>query len=428
MTKLGLRGRFVIANLAIIILVFTVLVILTASVFESYEKEYMQKQVAVDLDRLGILISMSPGLDAIDFGGSRGLVVSLDRIDTLPALMRDLPKGIHDDFVLDGREYIVGRRDVDGFRHFVLLDMQSFEEMEALMIHRAVISLISALAIALFASLWMSRQVLKPVSDLSNWLAGVRPGQPRLPFTGKYGDRHIDGVAAMFEDAMDRLEAFVGREQALTEDVSHELRTPISVARSAVTLLLESQDLSTVTRQRIERIERATQQMEELVEAILFLAREDGGSSAISISLNDLVLEVIDSRRDAAVRAGATLHFDCQSLQAAVAHRGMALSIVGNVVDNAIRHGGAGEVVICLRPGELVVTDRGPGISPEHVGAVFNRKTRGDGSRGYGLGLHIVRNLCERLGWTINLTIAMDGVGTIVTITYPVAKIKITAA
>lgn len=427
MTKIGLRGRFVVANLAIVIVVFTVLVILIANVVESYEKKYLQKQVANDLDKLGTLISKSPGLEAIDFGSSRGLVVSPDRIAALPTLIRNVPKGIHDDFGLDGREYIVGRRDIEGVRLYVLLDMQSFEEMEALMIERAVISLIGALVIAIVASLWMSRQVLKPVSDLSSWLASVRPGQPRFPFSGKYGDRHIDGAAAMFEDTFDRLEAFAGREQALTEDVSHELRTPIAVVRSAVTLLLESQDLTTVARQRIERIERATQQMEELVEAILFLAREDCGSGAISISLNEVVFEVVDSRREAAFRAGTSLHVDSQLPQAVVAHRGMALSIVGNIVDNAIRHGGAGEVVISLRSGQLVVTDRGPGISPEHVGAVFNRKMRGDGSRGYGLGLHIVRNLCARLGWTITLADA-DGVGTVVTITYPVSKSDLAVA
>ncbi len=421
MTELGLRGRFVVANLATIFIVFATLALLTARIFESYELESLQKQVAVDLDRLAVFLDESPSLDEIDFGSSRGLIVAPDRIDTLPALLREVREGIHDDFVIGERGYIVGRRDVDGTRLYVLLDIQAFEEMESLMIDRAVVSLAGGLAIAFLASLWMSRQVLKPVSDLSNWLAGIRPGQPRLPFAGKYGDKHIDGVAAILENTMDRLEAFVGREQALTEDVSHELRTPISVARSAVTLLLESRDISTVTRQRIERIERATRQMEELVEAILFLAREDGGGSAISASLNDLVLEVVDSRREAAARAGVSLHVDNLVPQTIIAHRGMALSIIGNVIDNAIRHGGAGEVVICLRPGELVVTDRGPGISPEHIDAVFNRKARGDGSRGYGLGLHIVRNLCERLGWTITLA-DTAGVGTVVIITYPESK------
>lgn len=420
MPDLGLRGRFILANFAVIFVLVAVPAVLSSRLFETYETGVMFGQVERDLERLQVFLTQSPAIEDIRFGDSRGLIVSADRIASLPPQLANLPPGVHEDIRMGSHEYFVGRRDTGGVRLYVLLDAQPFEDMERSLFNYAALSLLAGLFVALLASVWMSRQVLRPVTELSAWLARIEPGKQHEPFAGKYGDADIDGMAATFERYLERLEEFVAREQALTEDISHELRTPITVARSAVTLLLESPDLPATARQRIERIARATRQMEELVEAILFLAREDGGGSDGLLSLGDVVGEAVESRQEAAARAGAHIHLVLTQPQTVVAHRGMVMSIIGNVLDNAIRHGGAGEIRVCLQPGRLTVSDQGPGISAEHIDAVFSRRTRGAGSRGYGLGLHIVRSLCERLGWSIALRPA-DGGGTQATLAFTAA-------
>lgn len=418
MINLGLRGRFIAANLVVIVILVLTLAVMASRLFESYEMQSMEGQVSIDLERLAAHVRQSPGEGRVDFGASRGLVVPMAAEASLEPVLRDMQPGIHEDINVGGREFFAGRKDVEGYSLYVLLDAEPFELMEATMLRYTLYSLLAGAIFAIFVALWMSGQVLKPVAELSAWIGRIRPGAPRVPFTRHYVDESLEKMATTFEFYVDRLEDFVAREQALTEDVSHELRTPISVARSALTLLQEADDLPPLARQRLARIDRATRQMEELVESILFLAREDGGRCSGAVRLDELLGDVVESRQDAAARAGATIRVECAGPQTVIAHPGMVLSIIGNVLDNAIRHGGAGDIRVSLGSGRLSVADQGPGIEPERLEAVFSRKMRGDGSRGYGLGLHIVRNLCERLGWKITLQ-SNIGKGACVILEYP---------
>ena len=70
---------------------------------------------------------------------------------------------------------------------------------------------------------------------------------------------------------------------------------------------------------------------------------------------------------------------------------------------NALTHTEAGEVSILLEQQRLTVTDTGQGIPGEDIGKVFDRYFKGSDSTGEGIGLSLVKRICERYGWEIRI-------------------------
>jgi signal transduction histidine kinase len=78
----------------------------------------------------------------------------------------------------------------------------------------------------------------------------------------------------------------------------------------------------------------------------------------------------------------------------------------GNLVGNAVKYTPSGEVVVRLLPGAVEVADTGPGLSAEDAARLFERGYRGthaEHSQGGGIGLSIVRRLCELYGWSVQV-------------------------
>jgi signal transduction histidine kinase len=88
-----------------------------------------------------------------------------------------------------------------------------------------------------------------------------------------------------------------------------------------------------------------------------------------------------------------------------------ALGIVlSNLIDNALRHTDGGEIRFRYQDGTLCIEDTGCGIAPEVMPHVFERFYRAPGGRpdGLGIGLAIVKKICERHGWRIAVESAVQ--------------------
>lgn len=409
MPKISLRARFIAAHVINVIVLSVTFALTISWLIESYEQDVLYKQVQTGLDQFAEAWILDQSIQPPDIAGTQVLVISPKTLPTLHPELQALGPGMHDDVKMDGIEYFVGRRDVDDTRLYLLLDSEYIEIMEARMQHYALMGMLVAIFITTLLAIWLSNQVLMPITALSKWIHSLDPGRPHQSFDSHFGDDAIDKMALTLEAYAARIDQFITREKSFTEDVSHELRTPIAVARSAVTLLLDDASLTNSTRQRVERMDRAVRQMQELVEAVLFLAREDGGGGNIPIYLHELLLEVIESRADMAAAAKVTIVAGEMAEQQVLAYPGVIISIIGNLLDNAIRHGGTGTVTVALQQGQLSICDEGPGIPEEQIPLLMDRGARGAGSKGNGLGLHIVQSLCERQGWKMTISAAPHG-------------------
>ena len=211
-------------------------------------------------------------------------------------------------------------------------------------------------------------------------------------------------IANAFDSFAERMTEFVSREQAFTEDASHELRTPLTVILSSLQLLAEDKNISVSGQLRLARIQRAAENMQSLIEALLWLSREDAAVSMPHMELGDVIQDQVQQLAEHVARKPVNLEFRNLANYPRQVAKGMAASVAGNLLINAVNHTDKGSVTITLYDNRFEVYDTGHGIPPEDITHIFERRYRGSLSRGQGLGLYIVKRICNQLGWEVSLS------------------------
>jgi two-component system OmpR family sensor kinase len=209
-----------------------------------------------------------------------------------------------------------------------------------------------------------------------------------------------------------RLEASFERERRFVADASHELRTPLAVLKTELEAALRLGGQSAERRESLVAALEETDQLAQLAEDLLLIARAADGRLPVRperVELRQLLeqarVRFLDRARredrEIIVRAPVGLQGQLDPLRLRQA--------LGNLIDNALRHG-RGDIGLAARQHgeevEIEVSDEGPGFSDELAARAFERFARGDHARprgGAGLGLAIVRAIAEAHGGTATI-------------------------
>ncbi|MDE1943459.1 MAG: HAMP domain-containing protein, partial [Betaproteobacteria bacterium] len=235
-------------------------------------------------------------------------------------------------------------------------------------------------------------------------------------------------VVLAFNTMLDRLGESFARVGQFSDDVAHELRTPVNNLRGQIEVALSrtrsSEDYEQVLGSCLEECGRISR----IVSSLLFLARV-GGSDALSIG-QAVIAREIDAVRDfyeaSTGEAGLTIATDAPSDLSWPLDRTLFQQALGNLVSNAIAHGGTATAIEITAQVEgrrlhVTVSDDGDGIGPVDRQRLFDRFYRADRARAgtdhAGLGLSMVKAIVERHGGTVTLTSTV-GTGTAVTMAF----------
>jgi two-component system OmpR family sensor kinase len=234
-------------------------------------------------------------------------------------------------------------------------------------------------------------------------------------------------AAAALRPVVARLEAGLERERRFVGDASHELRTPLALLQTELELALRrprsADELRASLTSAAEEVDRLTQ----LAEDLLVLARADEGRLPLrrtTISVRDL-LETVERRfAPRAAASGRVIQLDAPEGARINADRLRLEQALGNLVDNALRHGGGGVRLEARRSDGRVtlrVIDEGEGFPLSFLPRAFERFTRADEARGRGaagLGLAIVDAITRAHGGTAAAS-NLNGGGAVVSLTLP---------
>ncbi|MHB8912424.1 MAG: sensor histidine kinase [Lysobacter sp.] len=287
---------------------------------------------------------------------------------------------------------------------FLAYDMTQAARGEQQFNRAIYLSVIVFTLLSLLVGWWAASRVMSPVSELARRLKqSGRSAQPEA-LASHFPDDEVGQLAEALDDYAERLTDVVQRDREFNADVSHELRTPLAVIRGAVELLLSKPDLDDKTRSRLGRIERAEQQCTDLISALLLLSRNERGRGATDVAR--LAEQLLDVHR--AQLAGKPLALRIEGRRGLVVDAPEAAVAValGNLIGNAVKYTNSGEVIVQMGPESVRVIDSGPGLSAEDAAKLFERGYRGTHaghSQGGGIGLSIVRRLCELYGWDVRV-------------------------
>lgn len=264
-------------------------------------------------------------------------------------------------------------------------------------------ALVAALALAVYAAIWLSRRIARPLKALEVAVSDV--GRGRLPAVeSTQWPRELASLADETNRMAQQVRDALTARTTLLAGISHDLRTPLARMRLALALLEDAPDA-----RQIEQLDRGIEAMDQLIGNVLDLVRglekEPLRLLHFADTLADIAVVVPEGRLVLAIDAPLE---DLEIELPELAFR----RIVGNFLGNALRYAPAGEIELRAdsMPAGIRVTvlDRGPGIPPEQLDAVFQpfhlvESSRSSSTGGSGLGLAIVRQLAERQGWTVDL-------------------------
>ncbi len=323
----------------------------------------------------------------------------------LPPQLRTLAVGQHE-IELDGIPYRAAVAESGGNRYLILFDEVRQRRRQQRFLGYLIAGAALMTLLAAVGGLWLAGRVIAPVTELARAVANAAPEDPpRLPAIASAADPgdEIDELARAFDRYLGRLAAFVERERSFAADASHELRTPLAVIRGAAEVLAEDAALSAAQRERVARIERAAEEMGQLIAALLLLAREETELPPEPCDARRIAVACIERYRTLAASRGTTLQLDAPATVALMAPPALFAIVIANLVHNAAAHTRGGSISVSLDAAALTVRDSGSGIRDEALGRVFERHYRGPDSAGAGIGLFLVKRICDRLGWQIAL-------------------------
>lgn len=272
------------------------------------------------------------------------------------------------------------------------------------------------------------------IKDLAGVISSIDANKLDKRISVDSSQDELKDLAFAINDMLNRINDSYQSQVRFVSDASHELRTPISVIQGYVNLLDRwgKKDEKTM-QESIDAIKGETQNMKELVEQLLFLAR--GDNETIQLNKEDFdACEVVDEivREAQMIDPNHIFDIDLKGTAYINADKQLIKQAIRILVDNSIKYTPAGEKIILRVASEndsvrITVQDSGIGIAPENLPRIFDRFYRSDESRarqtgGSGLGLSIAKWIIERHGAYFE-ALSRVNIGTRVTIVIPATKI-----
>ncbi len=299
--------------------------------------------------------------------------------------------------------------------------------------------LVSAAGVA--AAYLVAGRALRPlqqVTQTAQRLSGETLDQ-RIRYAG--ADDEVAELAATFDAMLDRLGASFESQRRFVANASHELRTPLAVMRTEIDVTLSDPDADVAEYRRMATVVRdASERANALVEALLVLARTEAQAGRrlarkVPADLATGAAAALAAMEREIKRYLLTVQTELRPAPV-VGDPGLLERLAGNLIENAVRYNHI-QGRLWLRTGSdgqrstMVVGNTGFEVEPADLPGLFEPFRRGGrertGARGSGLGLSIVRAVCDAHGGTVS-AVAQDGGGLEVTVSLPAAAITPVAA
>ncbi|NHN37479.1 HAMP domain-containing protein [Pseudomaricurvus alcaniphilus] len=294
--------------------------------------------------------------------------------------------------------------------------------------HILLLSVIISGAACFYLARFITRDIQKLKEATQQIARGNWDTRVAEEFCNRPGEMAELGRA--FDNMVVKLQRTMEEQRRLIKDVSHELRTPL--ARLQVALAIAQQRANSEITGELDRIKRSADYLNDVISNILSLPLTDQDSWELDdvveiCSLVSVIIEVSES--DLKTKNISLIRKD-DLKEALIQTRSTTLaSVFDNVLRNAIRYTPQNSTInVCMSRTangycRITIADRGPGIDPKHLDAIFEPFFRTDEARcrtkgGYGLGLAIAKRTVELHGGTIKAEINRAG-GLSVIITLP---------
>lgn len=373
----------------------------------------VQRQLGGDLDP-GAVGNVIDSLNTT--AGSRPLLITNDgnfSLDPSAFTLDDVPADLQS-LTFEGRAGRI-RTDVQdaptivygvpmqGFDDVVYFEAFPLGEVEDTLETLQLVLLGGGLIVAGLAALagrFAASRALSPLRDVSAAAEAIAGGRLDTRLDPE-GDEDLESLVASFNEMAGGLEERIQRDARFASEVSHELRSPLMTLTASVEVLENAKhEMPARSQTALDLLASDIARFRTLVEDLLEISRFDVGTAQLE---SDPLLFAEFVRAAVAVSGVDDVEVivepDAEDVIVLAEKRRLA-RVVANLLDNAVKYGGEGEIRVIVSRGEestlMAVEDGGPGVPADERFVIFDRFSRGGagGRRGYdtgvGLGLSLV--------------------------------------
>jgi len=241
---------------------------------------------------------------------------------------------------------------------------------------------------------------LRPVEKMRRRAAEISAATPdaRLPLPAV--DDELHRLGETLNAMLGRLEASATHERSFLTKASHELRTPLAILKAEVDVALHDEASEEELRAALASIGEEADRLVRLAEDLLVIVRGEDGSLPLdpeSVDVGQIGQQL--ARRFSVVSDGA-VRCDIAPGLVIEADRMRLEQALGNLVENALRHGSPPITLSAVRSADRVevhVSDAGAGFDPDQLTDAFEQITSRRAG-GFGLGLAIVGSIARAHG------------------------------
>lgn len=381
-----LRRRVAIAYTALgfaLSLLFSAAVVYVA---EDYEAVLVSEILRGQAEDYGLRLARSPAAVLPRTHRLSGYLRDGRGHDDIPVEYAGLAPGLHEPS-REGMDGIhVGVFDTAAGRLVFVIDLRDIEELEQHLAWFLAAMIVLGTALAGWLGWLLSAGTIAPVAELAKAVDAL-PTEPRpTRLAGSVGHDELGRLASAIDAYQARLVEADVHEQAFFADASHELRTPIAVVQGAAEVLLDEPGIDAARVERLQRLERGVQELADLLDAMLGIARRrpvQAESVDAAAFLREAAETVFQGRPGVAIEVDAAGPVRIPRREASLLLRGVLRWLAGST----------GEGIVSLqRVGdELEVAFTG---SDGHAGPGGKRSDSGEVPS-------LTRRLAQHLGWEL---------------------------
>ena len=315
------------------------------------------------------------------------------------------------------------------FFRTITAQLDFFDRLKNILITVDIIGLLLAMGTGYI----ISRKILRPISTMTKTAQdiAIENMSTRIP-VNPVNDELTD-LANTFNDMLNRLQVGITQQQQFVSNASHELRTPVTVIRGYSDVLARwGASDPEILKESIEAIQSETENMQQLIEQLLFLARSDQKRQPLnmqSLELSEIVEDVVHKMKKTTHSHNINMLNNDPAV--VLADKITIRQMLRIFLDNAVKYTPEGGTVTIdsIRIDDdhikLSVSDTGIGISKEDQPKIFERFFRVNSSNserkvsGTGLGLSIAKWIADQHKGKIELSSEL-GKGTTISVIIPI--------
>lgn len=336
------------------------------------------------------------------------MVINKD-YSTVPEALRNVKKN-YQRVNLNEKLPIAYFTEKDNMRLYLIFEEAQVSKLALYFGIAPLIIVLLAIYLPAFYSYIQSKRAFSPILQVIKKIESINVNNQELESfnfdnISTSGNSEVAALVDSFENFSKRISEFVKRERNFSRYASHELRTPLSVLKGSIGLL-RKQELQPQQIKVIDRMELMVLEMQDLIESLLLLSREqDIESSKKQIVVNDLLKDTVHKIMYSFKDKNIQLKWDFKNLIECKIPDQLFTIVINNLVRNACLYSEPhSELHISIEGSKITIKDHGQGMTQEQLNEVFKpffRANEHSHVKGFGLGLAIVDWICTQCQWTV---------------------------